>query len=249
MAGLFALLVAPLGLPQTASAEIVHFDFSTNPPLAPSQQPDAWFPDRKAPAEFDSKLFLGQDVLQIGIAAADYNPNDSFPNTQGRKYDIVVAAGGYIEAQLYIPLEWATAPRRSDMWATGSSTNPNSATAYMIMGFTSIGGSPTLRVWDDAWVNLDYTIPYDSWVTFRVSFTGTSFVYSVNGTHVYTDSSINGTTQFHDVMLQGYNTGVSYSAHWDNLVIDTAVIPEPATAVCFRVGITLFLRRRSPARL
>jgi hypothetical protein len=246
---LFTLLVVFVAFPKNVSAEIVHFDFSTNPPLAPSQQPGAWFPDRRAPAEFDSELFLGENVLQIGIEADDLDPN-AFYNTQGRKYDIVVAEGGSIEASLYIPLEWSTAPRRSDIWATGSSANFHSVTAYVIMGFTSLDNTPTLRVYDSdfGWVNLDFAIPYDSWVNFRVDFTGQAFVYSINGTHVFTDADVNGTTQFHDVMLQAYNTGVTFSAHWKDLIVDTALVPEPTTAVGLLVGLTVFLRRRSPGR-
>jgi len=227
------LVVFPPGLP-CASAEIVYFDFSTNPPLAPSQQPDSWFPDRKAPAEFDSELFLGDNRLQIGISASDYDGSNAFYNTQGRKYDILVAPGGSIEAQLYIPSDWATSPRRSDLWATGSATDREVATAYMIFGFTSLTGIPTLRVFDSdtGWINLSTPIVYDEWVTLRMDFTGTEFVYSINGTVVFTDANVNGTTQLQDVMLQAYNANENYSAHWDNLVVDTAIVPEPTTLGC-----------------
>jgi hypothetical protein len=247
---LFALLVACLsGLPR-ASAEIVYFDFSSDPPLAPSQQPGAWFPDRKAPAEFDSELFLGDKRLQIGISASDYDSGNAFYNTQGRKYDIIVAPGGSMEAQLYIPSDWATSPRRSDLWATGSSTNPSVATAYMIFGFTSLTGDPTLRVFDSdsGWVNLDTTIVYDQWVTLRMDFTGSAFVYSINGAVVFTDTNVNGTTQFHDVMLQAYNPNANYSAHWDNLVVDTAIVPEPTTLGCLVALGALVIAKRGRIR-
>lgn len=228
---LIAYLVALLTSLPYASAEIVYFDFSTDPPLAPSRQPNAWFPDRKAPAEFDSQMFLGDKRLQIGISASDYDSGNAFYNTQGRKYDILVAPGGSMEAQLYIPSDWAVSPRRSDLWATGSATDPQVATAYMIFGFTSLTGTPTLRVFDSdiGWINLSTPIAYDEWVTIRMDFTGTQFVYSINGTVVFTDTNVNGTTQFHDVMLQAYNTNENYSAHWDNLVVDTAIVPEPTT--------------------
>ena len=245
-ASLFALLVVLIANPRPVSAEIVNFDFSTNPPLASSKQPDAWFPDRRAPAEFDSVQFFDEVVLQIGISAADFDSN-AFYNTQGRKYDITVASGGSIEAQLYIPSEWKTSARRSDLWATGSSTDPNNATAYMIFGFTSLTGTPRLRVFDSdvGWIDLDYSIDYDNWVTLRMDFTGTAFVYSVNDTEVFTDANINGTTQFHDVMLQAYNSGVSYNAHWKTLVVDTALVPEPSTAACLlAAGGIAALRRR-----
>lgn len=217
-----------------ASAEIVYFDFSTNPPLAPNHQPDAWFSDRRAPAEFDSEMFLGDKRLQIGISTNHYDSGNAFYNTQGRKYDILVAPGGSMEAQLYIPSDWATSPRRSDLWATGSATDPGVATAYMIFGFTSLTGAPTLRVFDSdsGWVNLPTPIIYDQWVTLRMEFTGSAFVYSINGSVVFTDTGVNGTTQFHDVMLQAYNANENYSAHWDNLVVDTAIVPEPATLGC-----------------
>lgn len=228
---IFLHLVAYICLLSSASAEIVEFDFSTDPPLAPSQQPDAWFPDRKAPAKFDSELFLGDQRLQIGISASDFDSGNAFYNTQGRKYDIVIAPGGSIEAQLYIPADWETSPRRSDLWATGSNVDPNVATAYVIFGFTSLTGAPTLRVFDSdlGWINLSTPIVYDEWVTLRMDFTGTSFVYSINGAVVFTDTNVNGTTQFHDLMLQAYNPNTSYSAHWDNLVVDTALVPEPST--------------------
>jgi hypothetical protein len=243
------LVVSLFGL-HTATAEIVYFDFSTDPPLAPSRQPDAWFPDRRAPAEFDSEMFLGDKRLQIGISASDYDSNP-FYNTQGRKYDIVVALGGSIEAQLYIPADWEATPRRSDLWATGSATDPQVATAYVIFGFTSLTGTPTLRVFDSdiGWINLSTPIAYDQWVTLHVDFTGTEFVYSINGSVVFTDTNVNGTTQFHDMMLQAYNPNATYSAHWDNLVVDTALVPEPTTLGCIvALGGFVMERRIRPSR-
>jgi len=245
------LAFALLSLAASTQAAIVTFDFSTNPILAPSYAADAWFPDRKAPNAFKSTNFLGGDRLEVGLVSSDYDSGNNFYNTQGRKYNISVAEGGSFQAELYVPLAWQTAPSRSDFWATGvGSQPPSSPTAYMIFGFTSLSGTPRFRVFDSdiGWVDLTTPVVYDQWYSLRMEFRAGEFAYFINGTSVFTDVSINGTTFFQDVMLQAFNTPATYSAYWDNLVIDTA-IPEPSPLGLLALGIgCLFVMRRKLLR-
>ena len=62
--------------------------------------------------------------------------------------------------------------------------------------------------------------------------------YFVNGMLVYTDSTIGSTTQFNNIILQGYNAGNAYSIYWDNLQTDSAMVPEPASlAIWSLIGV------------
>ena len=147
-----------------------------------------------------------------------------------------------IAADLFIPNAWtdpANGNVRTDMWGIMSDGTPT-VTAYPIIGFTNYGGSPRLRVFDGeisgGWVDLSNTVNTDAWTSLSIELTATSFVYRVDGSVVYTDSTINGTTAFSAAIMQAYNFGdpsisgtilAPYTAHWDNAV----VVPEPSTYV------------------
>jgi len=241
-----ALALALYTLPGTAHATPVMPDFAS--------APAGWSTDRYEPASFGNVgSFQGRsDVLGIAISSADALPNrpsgyqSTFYNTQGRQHSITGGAGSTLAADLYIPQNWSDASNgtvRTDMW--GVMTNGSTVSDYTIIGFTNYGG-PTLRVWDqdtaNGWVNLATAVDYDAWTDLAIDFTGSSYIYSVNGAVVYTDSTIGGSTGFQAVIMQAYNFGgdpsipganpEDYTANWSN----TQPVPEPGTMMLLGAG-------------
>jgi len=247
------------GMMVVANAAAVMPDFSA--------VPTGWVTDRYEPASFANVgTYQGRaDVLGIGIDDADgfgsrsSGFNSTFYNTQGRQHVITGGAGSVLSADLFIPFEWADTINghvRSDMW--GVMTNGSAVSDYPIIGFTNYDGAPRLRVWDgDVWVNLLTPVVYDDWTAFSIEYTGTSYEYSVNESLVYTDSTINGSTNFSAVIMQAYNfcgddpavpgaVCADYTAHWSNTQVTATGVPEPMTLGLLGAGLAgiAALRRR-----
>ena len=72
-----ALLVALATAAVAFAAGPLYFTdkLGTNPVLAVSQTPGAWYVDRYAPAAFESTTFAGQPRLQISISTSDATAN------------------------------------------------------------------------------------------------------------------------------------------------------------------------------
>lgn len=203
--------------------------------------------DRYAPASFsDIGTFQGRnDVLGIGISSAqglNNRPSGQqvpFYNTQGMQQATSGGVGSVLSADLYIPSEWGNAANgnvRTDMW--GVMGDGAGVSDYTIAGFTNHGGD-RYRVWDDIdWVDLSTPVNYDAWTTFSVEFTGTSYIYRVNGVQAYEDTTINGSTGFTATIMQAYNfcgdTSLqgavckNYTAHWSNTE-EGSKVPTPAS--------------------
>jgi hypothetical protein len=220
--------------------------------------PGGWQIDRYDPHSFtDVGAWQGRDdVLGIEVTSAEgFNlrpaPYQStFYNTQGRNYAVSGGADSAVAADLYIPSAWsdpANGSIRTDMW--GVMSNGSSVTDYPVIGFTNYGGTARYRVWEaniDAWIDLPTPVTYDTWTAFEITFTGSSYVYSIDGSSVYTDTTINGSTGFSAVIMQAYNfsgdpsiTGadpVDYTAHWSNAAADPAFDPAPEPGTCWLLG-------------
>ncbi len=220
-----------------AQCRLLNETFNVNPVLSSTNVDGAWYPDRYRPAGFVSDVLAGNDVLKISIdgigdGAAGRPPaqQGTFYNTQGRKFNQCGGCVTEAKGDLWIPADWATDHRRSDIWATGFD-NSNAVVAYPIIGFRNPDAlTPGIYFWDGnvGWINSGIAIAYNSWynVGFRIS--GANIEYLVNNVVVGTVAS-GGVTYFGDIMLQAYNfndpllppasqSADSYDAYWDNVV-------------------------------
>jgi hypothetical protein len=255
----FTTCVLSLGLSQAIAVELMP-DFST--------APTGWTTDRYAPTSFSNVgTFQGRNnVLGIGITSAGNLANrpaayqSTFYNTQGRQYQVAGGASSSISADLWIPTNWrdsANGSFRSDMW--GVMTDGSSVTDYPIVGFTDYGGASRFRVWDQdngGWIDLATTVNYGAWNSLSIDFTGSSYVYSINGVVAFTDSTIGGSTGFQAIIMQAYNFAdpngvpganpVDYTADWSNAqgVPDGGATVMLLGATC--AGLS-WMRRRSMA--
>jgi hypothetical protein len=216
--------------------------------------PTGWTTDRYEPHGFSNVgTYQGRsDVLGIeinraeGATARPPGFGSQFYDTQGRQHALAGAGvGSILGASLHIDSSWLDAANgnvRTDAWGVLANAG-NAITDYTVVGFTNYGGAPRLRVFDadvggDGWVDLPTALAPDAWVDLAMELTPTSIVYSVDGSVVYTDSTIGG-DHFSAVIMQAYNffdpanfpdaVAENYTAHWSN--IGAEAVPEPATAL------------------
>lgn len=242
-------------------------------PIMPdlSSVPTGWTTDRYAPNSFSNVgMFQGRDnVLGIGISSAQNAASRGaqsamFYNTQGKQHAVTGGAGASLSADLYIDAAWSSNTSgsvRSDMW--GVMRDDIDITDYPIIGFTNEGNNARYRVFDQnapgGWIDLTSTaVTYGAWTSFKMVYTGgTNLEFFVNGSLVYTDTSIGysePSQSFSAVSMQAYNFGdpanfpsevvADYTAHWSNTV---AAVPEPETYALLLAGlgmIAAFVRRR-----
>ncbi|MBL7805895.1 MAG: right-handed parallel beta-helix repeat-containing protein, partial [Saprospiraceae bacterium] len=235
--GLIAGLVTLSTEEVKAQCNLLNETFDVNPVLSPTNVDGAWYPDRYPPAGFSSGTIGGSNALKISISAADGAQNrppaysGQFYNTQGRKLNQCGKCVTSVKGDIWIPADWATKHRRTDMWATAFDIS-DAISDYPIIGFANVdGASPTLRYWDGtAWVNVA-GLAYDTWITLEASLSGGNIVYKVNGTTVGTVASA-ASVYYGDIIMQAYNfndntlppaqydpsADNTYDAWWDNLI-------------------------------
>ena len=157
----------------SAQCRLLNETFDVNPVLSGSNVDGAWYEDRYLPAGFASSVLGGNNVLKIsinGITDGALNRTGgrtgSFYNTQGRKFNQCGRCVTVLKGDLWIPADWKTKHRRSDMWATAFN-NTNTVSAYPIIGFRNPdGNSPGIYYWDGnvGWINSGVKINYNKWI-------------------------------------------------------------------------------------
>jgi|GEM_PF-2475593 len=209
----------------------------------------AWTVDRFAPGGWTPGATdpLGGTALKLSILNADrldLRPSayqSTFYNTQGRTRATVKSSE--VGGQLYIPADWSTPGnlRRSDLWAADTAFN-----TFPIIGFinndpadpfnpNSTNFVPRIRVWDSgagAWIDLNLTINWGAYNSFKIVDTGHSDQFFFNGTMVEELSGASyaspGQNCFEEVLVEGYNFGdptgtptpiadAGYDIYWKNV--------------------------------
>jgi hypothetical protein len=202
--------------------------FDTDPPVADTATEGAWYPDRYAPAVFESVAFDGDNRLRVHISADDYLPHgNTFYNFQGRKYDLWNPVETFIMGDLYIGPDWESEDRHASIWAT-TFDEDGAISGYPIIGFTAGTG---FRIWTQdldqdpgngyqyGWYDIGYPegFEYDAWYTIWAELSESAYRYYLNGELVWTDAITWDSIVWGNMMLQAYNYGDDYDVYWDNV--------------------------------
>lgn len=135
--------------------------------------------------------------------------------------------------------------RRTDLWgvlmpgATGQTCAGENCNVFAIVGFTNAdptnpttnGGVARFRVFDsqipgDGWFNVPANaVPLvgNTWNDFCITWTGPTIEYRINDVLVYTDTTVTPATpagpltDLAEAIVQGFNFGSDYVAHWSRL--------------------------------
>ena len=222
--------------------------------------PGGWTVDRYAPASFgDVGNYAGHtDVLGIGINSLQgYGSrgggfDNTFYNTQGMATPISGGAGSSISADLFVQSSWLSnvgGNIRTDMWGVVDNALNTIVEDYPIIGFTNAGGIGHLQVWDDmlgVWDPLSNVLSGDTWYQLGITFTGTTFQYSVDGLLEATVNADPAAFDFTSMIMQAYNyngtdpalagtVASDYTAYWSN--DQTTAAPEAASLAMFGGGL------------
>jgi hypothetical protein len=193
-----------------------------------------WTTDRYDPAVFQSVYFDGDNRLETGVSAADFNPHGaSFYNWQGKSLLLPADTMG-CSVQLYVSSDWLTSQRKASLWLNGWN-GVTDQLAWPIMALESDGsGSAFWTCWNDisgTWTNVSLPsgFAFDAWHNMKLVLDNGNAGMYADGELLYTDTAVNpAVTSFKNVILQTRNFGATYSGvYWDNLT----VVPEPGSLV------------------
>ena len=213
--------------------------------------PRVWNTTANSLGRFDV-LNIGVDALD-GPTTRPPPFVGNFYNIQGREisFPSVQGAGVTVAGSLYIPANWNSSNladpvlnRRSELLLQYTPlandgicpAGNDECLYYGAIGFSSAqvadqlagGGVPRIRILKkgiaDGWINLTTPFLSDAWNDMCVSFTGTTLEYFLNGTLVFTDTSLvpidpsqGPPTRLRSVTVENYNFGFTFDARWSDL--------------------------------
>lgn len=257
---LAALLLCTLALGlDTARAQSFYDGFETNGSIG-----SPWNTDRYDPNAFESVLFDGGNRLRITISSDDSQANRlppydiAFYNTQGRQRDSDINGPWTVAGSIYVSPDFLSGDiiQRSDLWARTGTLGDESTADYAIIGIVRnnpldpTDTDPTnfttrVRVYDadtTGWIDI-FDVSATGWYDLSINGSAAGFEYALNGTTLHTDNTAIDGNHLTTTFVEAYNSGDSYSVHWDD--ISAQAVPEPSAALLLGViGFFGLMRRR-----
>lgn len=224
-------------------------DCPQNNPLCLASNDRNWWQDRLLPDNVTAEdVFNETDVLHLELGEEGFYPNrpghlgSRFYDNQGIKTETGLSVGpAFLVADVYLDADWITPKAmtlvdshdtgefvRFGLWG-GTFDEDNSATGYPIIAFTNVEGDEgqggRIEVWDDVlggYTPVDAQLNYDGWNNLEIHFTGTSYVFRVNGEDVYTfeeRESDTATDSLAQIYLNASNNGVAgYDVYYNDVI-------------------------------
>lgn len=212
-----------------------------------------WYVDRKLPAIFENDEWSGRDpVIKIGLIGTDFDPSNSFYNTQGKK---IVSAYNTSAVNtsvpimycgsIYIPSEWEanagnTNYNRSDIWlrlinSSGLTECPGDACAvYLTIGFTNRNTAGSVMYFDPTVgsivISVGDLMHYDDWNQGCGVWSQGTLKYFWNGVQISEITGISSGDQGYipdtisEYFIQARNTNSTTTAYWSEASTGRAVI-------------------------
>lgn len=246
---LTAVLAALLGT--AASATVFEYEHFTGWDFATS----GWYVDRALPSVVESESFQGDDRLHYEMVADDYDPENTFYNYRGIKYDVTMPEWGFqsFSIDLYVGTDWGTTDRNAGIWATGRNATGD-ISAYPILVYRNSGADQAgFYSFDYYYGGYDLLLAttggdYDAWHNLRFDLTaGEGVRYYINDTQQGSLFSDPYTVDLQNVILNAYNFNSYQDIYYDNFQANA--VPEPNTMLLLGgsllgAGVVAWTRRR-----
>ena len=220
---------------------------------APTVNP-GWTVDRFLPQSVSIQNVDGHSALQLGVTAAGYQGASSFYDYQGVQRPVTGVNGDWTaREQIDVTQAMLTGQANVSFWVRTGLVGNESTADYDIWAVRNPDGNDaafyTFNDVNGSWLPTGVSATL-GWHDFEMNYTGSSVVYSLDGTVERTDTALGNplydsqvTTVFNEV----YNYGeAGYSGNFDNLNVSANAPDGGSTLVLLAaslIGIG-FARRR-----